>query len=480
MFIKFRIKFKIKKFVKNIQKKIKRLWLYLKQEKKFISEEYFVLAPVDSAEKSENFNAMDFALDKKHKNIHNIAITGPYGSGKSSFWESYKKQKKSEGKLPFKEKELLEISLAKFTEQREDCNCNHILKGQKEIYVNNYNSDCINDKDKEEFEIERGILQQIIFSVESNKIPKSKSKKVMDLPIWLEFGFGIIFLTIYGLLINDGIEKIIAVCSNWTESILYTSIIITVIAFLLSITFSFIAIAFLRLINYIYPIKLSKITIPKIEFSFCEQHGSLINQNLTEIIYFFEKTGKKIVVFEDIDRNKTNAIFSKLRELNRILNNSPKLKNKIKFIYMVRDDILQKYERTKFFDFIIPVVPILNGDNATSYIKTHFLREEYFPFDDDKPFLSLAYLEDIQKYLDDLRLIKNCFNELKIYKEVNKHFHGEKGDEKLFSLILYKNLYPKDFQNLLRQRGVLHYCLNKSSKDLEEEMIKKNNEIKEA
>ena len=43
---------------------------------------------------------------------------------------------------------------------------------------------------------------------------------------------------------------------------------------------------------------------------------------------------------------------------------------------MVCDDILQKYERTKFFDFIVPVVPVLNGDNATSYIMKHFIRKK--------------------------------------------------------------------------------------------------------
>ena len=57
---------------------------------------------------------------------------------------------------------------------------------------------------------------------------------------------------------------------------------------------------------------------------------------------------------------KSTTIFSKLRELNHILNNNSNKKNKsIKFIYMIRDDIFSKYERTKFFDFIVPIVPVL-------------------------------------------------------------------------------------------------------------------------
>ena len=440
------------------------------------SREYFLLSPTDSVKESENFYAMDFALAKRNNQIHNIAITGPYGSGKSSFWETYKKIRYDDGLLPFKKKELLEISLAKFSERRE--NCSSINAGnQKRVLINNYNSNCIDEKEKEEYELERGILQQILFSVESDDIPKSKIKKIKDASKQILFAIALIgiFIYAYCLWFDCLWDKMHFSLNSFFKSDLISDSFTLIFLVLLSVIYILFVIFILRLYTKEEPIKLSKISYSGLEVSFDERKGSLINQNLTELIYFFEKTNKKIVVFEDIDRNKTSTIFAKLRELNRVLNNCPKLKNSIKFIYMVCDDILQKYERTKFFDFIIPVVPVLNGDNATSYIMKHFIREENDIFN-EKPYLSPSYLEHIQKYIDDLRLIKNCFNELKIYKEVNPHFHGLQGDEKIFSLILYKNLYPKDFKNLLRQRGVLHYCLNNSSHDLLEELKKDNEE----
>ena len=135
---------------------------------------------------------------------------------------------------------------------------------------------------------------------------------------------------------------------------------------------------------------------------------------------------------------------------------------------MIADDVLQKYERTKFFDFIVPIVPVLNGNNATDYIMRYFVSDNIF--DHDKPQLSVHYLKKIQKYLDDLRLVKNCFNELRIYKKKNIEYLGKEGDEKIFSLILYKNLYPRDYQNLLRQKGLLYYCLNDATRKIQEKL----------
>ena len=50
---------------------------------------YVSLAPKDETreEYKEYYNALDFAL--KDKSIRNIAITGPYGAGKSSVIDSY-------------------------------------------------------------------------------------------------------------------------------------------------------------------------------------------------------------------------------------------------------------------------------------------------------------------------------------------------------------------------------------------------------
>ena len=443
---------------------------------------FYELSPVDYVFKdddvrvNEAVKAMDFALNKKQSRILNIAIMGPFGSGKSSFWLSYKKKKKEENDLPFTKEELLEVSFAKFTERSENCSNDDSSNDSNAIRVNNYDVSCMDDKEKEEFDVERGVLQQILFSVESDKIPKANVLKKYDNPIWLNMGLALCFIVIYLLysvefigLIEGYVDAVkddlIPFWSEWTKRI----VLFSALTLLSTFIYIVVAICLYRFLNRIPSFCLSRISFKGLDVSFDEGKGSLINQNIRELIYFFEKTKKRIVVFEDIDRNKTNVIFSKLRELNRVLNNCPKFKKegaKIKFIYMIADDVLQKYERTKFFDFIVPIVPVLNGNNAADYIMKYFVNDNMF--DDDKPQLSFDYLKTIQKYLDDLRLVKNCFNELRIYKKKNIEYLGKEGDEKIFSLILYKNLYPRDYQNLLRQKGLLYYCLNDATRKIQE------------
>jgi len=62
------------------------------------------LAPIDNVEDVVTFNALDYALSQN--NIRNIAVTGNYGSGKSSVLQSYIKQNKKN--------KFLNISLATF------------------------------------------------------------------------------------------------------------------------------------------------------------------------------------------------------------------------------------------------------------------------------------------------------------------------------------------------------------------------------
>ena len=67
----------------------------------------------------------------------------------------------------------------------------------------------------------------------------------------------------------------------------------------------------------------------------------------------------------DIHSLEDRKIFVHLRELNNILNNDDSIKEKpIVFVYAVNDDIFTEKDRTKFFDFIIPVIPVVNSTNS--------------------------------------------------------------------------------------------------------------------
>lgn len=75
------------------------------------------------------------------------------------------------------------------------------------------------------------------------------------------------------------------------------------------------------------------------------------------------------MVIEDLDRFDTPDIFLKLRELNFLLNNSAVVGRKIKFIYAVKDDMFKDSSRTKFFDYITTVIPVINPSNSKDKLK---------------------------------------------------------------------------------------------------------------
>src|SRR5690606_7193119 len=108
----------------------------------------------------------------------------------------------------------------------------------------------------------------------------------------------------------------------------------------------------------IFKLRINKVSFSDAEFVPKHNDISIINKYVDELIYFFEKTKTQIVFIEDIDRFEDAVdIFIKLRELNIIINNSKDIKQKVTFIYAIKDELFSKNnEKTKFFDLIIPII----------------------------------------------------------------------------------------------------------------------------
>ncbi len=141
----------------------------------------------------------------------------------------------------------------------------------------------------------------------------------------------------------------------------YSSLIISLLGFY------YIAVKLVRIFNNS---KLNKLNIPSANIEIGDNNDkSILNHHLDEILYFFEVTDYNTVIIEDLDRFNDTEIFTKLRELNNLLNGSKQINKKIVFIYAIRDDMFQDKDRTKFFDFIIPVIPIINPSNSNEIIK---------------------------------------------------------------------------------------------------------------
>lgn len=381
------------------------------------------LAPTDEADKADVYSeAILFAMD--NAKVSNIALTGPYGSGKSSIIQSFlKKYRRS----------ALKISLAAFVSEADS-------EGEKA---------CRQD-------VERSILQQMLYGANANKLPLSRFKRIQSPGVWSIFISLYIMLGILALWyafqqredIISGTFLFPLTISNWFN----------LVTFVLAATFLWVSLHHFYVASF--GLSLKGISLKDVEIKpASDDQASILNRHLDEIIYFFQSTDYDLVIIEDLDRFNDADIFVTLREINSLVNENAGVKRTIKFLYALRDDMFVNTDRTKFFEFIIPVIPIINTSNSIDMVLEQGRRLEL----DER--LDRQFLREVSRYLNDLRLIQNIFNEYAIYV-ANLETDGENilDANKLLAILIYKNFYPRDFDQLHRGAGTLADILNHQDK----------------
>lgn len=135
---------------------------------------------------------------------------------------------------------------------------------------------------------------------------------------------------------------------------------------------------------------------------FEESNDSYFDKYLNEVLYLFENAEVDAIVFEDMDRFNVNSIFERLREVNTLVNIRLQKDDKkiIRFFYLLRDDIFVSKDRTKFFDYIIPVVPVLDSSNSYD----QFL--DLLKIGGILELFDMNFLQGLSLYIDDMRLLK--------------------------------------------------------------------------
>ncbi|WP_024469451.1 hypothetical protein, partial [Treponema pedis] len=424
------------KFTKNKLFKIKEKLPFFKnsnKESKSITASYTPLTPTSDAQESEVYlEALSWAL--KQKTIKNIAITGSYGSGKSSVIQTFIKLNTSYLFKCFDLYKFFNISLATFKDFREQENAKNEL----------------NDQDLQRL-IEMSILQQIIAHEKDYKLPESRLKKITvhsrKYLIFYSILICIFALSFAVIFFPNILEKIL---HNDMKAILgkYTAFFKLTTRIVFSIGFVTIIYKILKMFTRLTTIKFN-IHNAEIEFN-NETYKSVLNQHLEEIIYFFQMTKYNVVIIEDLDRFAQSEIFTKLREINLLLNNSKKIKRDIVFIYAIKDDMFIDKERTKFFDFMIPIIPVINFSNSGEKLRGICK--------DLRLIVKDELIDDLCIFIEDMRLLYNIINELSIYsKKLGKNLDINK----LLAMIIYKNVYPKDFTQLNENSGTLFSVISK-------------------
>lgn len=412
---------------------------------------------------SPYLRALKKAVESKEN--FNIALTGPYGSGKSTILKTFQDLNNSYT--------FLNISLASFKEEESYAHVEEDEVGDETVEDErtlNKDEAKVEEKPRRrklERLIELSILQQIFYQVKPTEIPDSQVKRIRSFNIYrLNYiSLGFILWTVASLIFFkfDYIDKMNPRTWNFSFQDLD---FIAIVLFLVIV--SGVLLSFPNIIRLLSKSRLSKVSF-RGEFELGGNiERSVLNEHLDEILYFFEKTDFDVIIIEDLDRFENTEVFTKLREVNLILNKSRLINRPIYFIYAVRDDMFQDKERTKFFDLIIPVIPYINPTNANDELNNIITNANLAGV------FTSEFIDDVVTFIDDIdmRLLLNIFHEYVIYHEgIGEGLN----QDNLLAMIIYKNLDPKDFVNLPHRSGKLYeFISNKKiyiqeiTKDLEE------------
>jgi hypothetical protein len=434
---------------------LKQKWDSFFSKETVLEPDYASLSPIDNGDDDGQYmQALNWALrNRKKQDIKNIALTGPYGSGKSSILKTFQNRNKVTG-LKF-----LNISLATFKEEKIKKDVNG-----KKIPI---------DKTDLLRRIEISILEQIFYHEEDKKIPDSRFKKIKSYNFWTLLGYSVAYLLFFLSLgsyfypyLIQGIFKDNPFSILTCDTLHYGSIAIIALGVMFIIY---------RSVRILSTLTLNKLNIQNAEIGMGgSQTKSVLNQHIDELLYFFSVRPYNVVIFEDLDRFEQTEIFTKLRELNLLLNSSKRTRRReVVFIYAVRDDIFKKGERTKFFDFIIPVIPVINASNSNELLVR---KKNTYAYD-----LSDSFISDVSFYITEMRLLHNITNEFYLYKN---SLSDKLSQDKLFAIIMYKNIYPTDFVKLMNYQGKLVNVFNskkqliaKAIEELDKKIIINNDEI---
>lgn len=271
-------------------------WLESKDASVEMQSTFVDLAPTDEADKAGVYaEAIRFATN--NVKVSNIALTGPYGSGKSSIIQSFLKTYR---------RPALHISLAAFVPE--------VDAGGEKVSRQ---------------EIERSILQQMLYGADANKLPLSRFKRIqspgrvrsLSKSLFIMLGILALWYVFHQLdEIISGNFLVPFSFSNW----------LNIGIFALAAIFLWVTLHHFYVASF--GLSLKSISLKDVEIRpAVDDQTSILNRHLDEIVYFFQSTDYDLVIIEDIDRFNDTEIFVTLREINSLVNENAGVKRTIRF-----------------------------------------------------------------------------------------------------------------------------------------------------
>lgn len=399
------------------------------------------LAPrFDGEQHQIYFDLLQRAVDDK--NTRNIALTGAYGTGKSSILE---KLRDAHGDR------VVGLSLST------------IGKGTQDTKSSSGSTVESTGPDSRTNQIQKEIVKQLLYKLPPEAVPNSRFHRASapdgrrDWIIAALTG-ACAFILLVGLgLVQPIIQALLP--ELWRQIIAYVLVLVLAI---------FIARVVVVVIRS-RPSMSASVQAGAATVTLSKQSNTYFDEYLDEIVYFFQMSKANLVVIEDIDRFEDVHVFDTLRALNGLLNSSRQVSHRVVFIYAIRDSVfeqigsnhrsdkdvepanvidhakeaLKRASRTKFFDVIIPVVPFVSADNARDVMSDAMKSTDFE--------INPALIRLAARHVADMRMIHNIRNEFEVYRNrliVTEDRVPGIDDDLVFAIVLFKNTHLADFEKI--------------------------------
>jgi len=404
--------------------------------------------------------------------VLNIALTGGYGAGKSSVVKTFFERNPQ---FPY-----VTVSLATFS-QEPPAQTSRSLDTQ--VSSDNASiSAALAEKGAEAStsellnRIEETIVQQLLYSVRADRLPKTRLKRIVQVSntiIFIRTSFLAVWLTGLLRLCVPKLEKQAGFDLGW----LIKGLMLIPEWLAASIVVAGGIYTVYEVLRFLSKFSIDGLTLKggKLEAT---HHGSVLHKNVDEILYCFECSDVRVVVIEDLDRFDIQDIFFRLREINFTIRQSPQVRRPVHFLYAIRDELFTVTDKTKFFDLIIPIIPVVNSENSREKLSELMLARKVGGNSLGAK-LDAALVETVCYYIDEMRLIKNIVNEYDIYSSLLSKDGLVLDPNKLFAIVVLRNLHPDAYSDLIKRRGSIYKLLTGFSGWVKEEVQRLEEQLDE-
>lgn len=370
------------------------------------------LAPEFSHEQHQVYAAMlERAID--HPDTQNIALTGAYGSGKSSVLRAVRDNRR-------KRQTVVELSLSTLDP-----------KVRPIAAENPAEKDVTN-------QIQKEIVKQLLYTLPPRRTPHSRFPRATQPAmrglagasiaaalvvsvIWL-----VATLSDWGLPLNERLDEL-----GWPAPLFWIAMGMAAVVVA--------AVGWWMLAGR-YAVR-AGVAAGSLTVSLEPTSSSYFDQYLDEIVYFFQVSRANLVVIEDIDRFSDATVLDTLRALNHLVNKSRQVGRRVVFVYAIRDSVLAQIgtdsrtglpdpddadesdaslsiaraNRAKYFDVILPIVPFVTSQNARDLLID--VMKPHVAAPGTTAGISPALIRIAARHVADMRTMRSLRNEYEVHAD---------------------------------------------------------------